>query len=65
MTASVANLLESFDCLSEHERHEAVTEILRRVAELDYPPLDDEALTQSAAMTFEELDTREPAVEGA
>jgi hypothetical protein len=64
MTASVANLLESFDRLSEPERHEAVTEIMRRVAELDYPPLDD-AMTHAAAMTFEELDARESAVEGA
>jgi len=65
MTASVANLLESFDGLSERERHEAVTEILRRVARLEYPPLDDEALTQISVMTFEELDARESADEGA
>jgi len=65
MTASVANLLESFEGLSERERHEAITEILRRAAMLEYPPLHDEALTQIAVMTFEELDERESADEGA
>lgn len=65
MTASVADLLESFECLSEHERHEAATEIMRRIVMLEYPPLDDEALTQIAVMTFEELDARESAIEGA
>ena len=64
MTASVANLLDSFESLTERERHEAAAEILRRVAELEYPPLDDEALTQVAAMTFEELDACESAIEG-
>ncbi len=65
MTASVENLLASFDCLSERERHEAATEILRRVAEFDFPLLDDEALTQIAAMTFQEIDACESADEGA
>ena len=59
MTTSVQQLLESCDRLSERERHEAASEILRRVTESDLPPLDDEALTEIAALTFRELDERE------
>jgi len=65
MTASVRQLLESFDHLSEHEQHEAAAEILRRATETDLPPLDDAALTEIAAMTFRELDEREAANESA
>jgi hypothetical protein len=63
MTTSVRQLLESFDRLSEPERHEAAAEILRRVNATDLPPLDDDALTEIAAMTFRELDEREVADE--
>ena len=59
MTSSVQQLLESFDRLSEPERQEAASEILRRVGESDLPPLSDEALTEIAALTFRELDERE------
>ncbi len=63
MTASVRELLESFNHLSERERHEAAVEILRRATESALPPLDDDALTEIAAMTFRELDEREAADE--
>jgi len=59
MTASVAKLVQSSDGLSERERHEAVTEILRRVDGYRCLSLDDEALTRILSMTFEELDARE------
>lgn len=65
MTVSVQEFLETFDRLTEQDRHDAATEILRRVADLDLPPLDDEALTEIAAMTFQELDARETADERA
>ncbi len=65
MTRYMERLLALFDGLSERERHEAATEILRRVAKLEYPPLDDEALTQISSTTFQELDARESAGEGA
>jgi hypothetical protein len=61
MTVSVQQLLESYDHLSEHERHEALVEILRRATGTGLPPLDGEALTEIAAMTFQELDEREAA----
>jgi hypothetical protein len=64
MTTTVQCLLESFDRLTEPERYEAVTEILRRVSQIDRPPLEDEALAEIAAMTLRELDAREAADEG-
>ncbi|WP_017744309.1 hypothetical protein [Scytonema hofmannii] len=39
MTASVQELLSTFDSLSERERLEIVSEILKRVTHLDFPPL--------------------------
>jgi hypothetical protein len=57
MTKAVQALLNSFDALSEAERHEAAVELLRRV---DYPPvLPDEALVLAADEVFRELDERE------
>ena len=59
MTTAVQTLLDSFDALSEVERHEAAVELLRRVA----PPakLPDEALVAAADEVFRELDAREAA----
>jgi hypothetical protein len=55
----VQALLESFDALSEGERHEVAVELLRRVA----PPaeLPDEALVAAADEVFRELDAQEAA----
>jgi hypothetical protein len=58
----VQALLESFDALSDGERHEAAVELLRRVA----PPdgLSDEALVVAADEVFRDLDAREAADAG-
>ena len=63
MTSSVRSFLESFENLTEHEKHDAAAEILRRTIPTEYPPLDDEALAQIADLTFLELDAREAADE--
>ena len=63
MTETVQNLLETFERLSEVERREAAAEILRRVTDEDYPPLDDQTIDQIANDTFLEYDARE-AVDG-
>jgi hypothetical protein len=60
MTASVQDLLDSFDRLPEPERWEAAAEILRRTSHLDLPPLD-ESLSLRAEELFLELDAREAA----
>jgi hypothetical protein len=59
MTTAVRDPLVSFDRLPEPERREAATEILRRAAQLDSSPLDDEELALAAGELFLELDARE------
>ncbi|MDB5352479.1 MAG: hypothetical protein JWN86_3726 [Planctomycetota bacterium] len=61
MTASVQQLLETFDRLSEPERLEAAAEILRRSSEPECSPLDDETLNRIAEESFREYDRREAA----
>ena len=63
MTSSVIHFFESFDSLSDRDRHDATVEILRRATEADLPPLTDEALVEIATTTFRELDEREAADE--
>ena len=55
----VSNVLESFDQLSEPDRHEAAVEILRRSADVGPPPLSAEAFAELAFTTFREIDERE------
>ncbi len=57
MSAAVQALLESFDALSEPERHEAAVELLRRIT--PHPELSDEALIAAADEIFCEMDLRE------
>ncbi|HEU5117467.1 MAG TPA: hypothetical protein VFT74_12555 [Isosphaeraceae bacterium] len=59
MSTAVQALIDSFDALSESERHEAVVEILRRSIPSDAADLSDEALVLAAEELFLELDARE------
>lgn len=59
--ATVQYLLDTFDSLPPPERHEAAIAILRRVADLDYGPLDDESIDRIAEESFLEYDAREAA----
>lgn len=52
-------MLNSFDALSEDERHEVAVELLRRVAPTSEPT--DEALAAAADEVFRALDAREAA----
>jgi len=63
MTASVQELLTTFDSLTEPERLEIVSEILKRVTHLDFPPLSDEDLVWNAEELFLELDKQETVYE--
>ncbi len=63
MTASVQELLITFDTLTEPERLEIVLEILKRVTRLDFPPLSDEDLVWNAEELFLELDKQETVYE--
>jgi len=52
-------VLESFDRLSSPEKREVLDEILRRVRDVDWPPLDDETIDRIADEAFLEYDLRE------
>lgn len=59
MGTTVRDLLLSFEGLSEAEKKEVASEILRRSAKFDTLPLSDEELVLNAEELFLELDRRE------
>ena len=59
MSASVKHILKSFDLLSEEEKKEVASEIIRRSLSFDLPPLSDKELVLSAEELFLELDRQE------
>jgi hypothetical protein len=59
MTTATQHLLDSFDRLSAAEQQAVACEILRRLRDVDLPPLSDEELVWSAEALFLELDRRE------
>ena len=59
MLASSQDVIQSFNGLPESEQRVVAAEILRRVADWDYPPLSDEDLCSLADERFRELDERE------
>ena len=58
MTTAI-QLLDAFDLLSAPEQQSVACEILRRIRDIDLPPLSDEELVLSAEALFLELDRRE------
>jgi hypothetical protein len=59
MTTLVKELLSTFDSLPEPERLEIAVEILKRVTNLDFPPLSEDDLVWNAEELFVELDKQE------
>jgi hypothetical protein len=59
MTALVQKLLETFDRLTDAERLDLLSEILKRTVDLNFPPLSDEDLALNAEGLFLELDEQE------
>ncbi|MFB2893533.1 hypothetical protein ACE1CI_11530 [Aerosakkonemataceae cyanobacterium BLCC-F50] len=59
MTTSVEEFLSTFDRLPESERLDVAVEILRRVVQLEFPPLSEEDLVLSAEEIFLEFDRQE------
>lgn len=53
------HLLDAFDLLSAAEKQAVTCEILRRMQDVDFPPLADEEMVLSAEALFLELDYRE------
>ena len=50
------DLLDAFDLLSAVEKQAVTCESLRRMRDVDFPPLSDEELVLSAGALFLELD---------
>jgi hypothetical protein len=59
MSTATQHLLDSFDLLSVEEQQAVACEILRRLRNVDLPPLSDEELVANAEALFLELDHRE------
>jgi hypothetical protein len=61
VTTAVKQLLDSFDALSEAEKHQAAAELLRRVQQEPFEEVPDETFVEAAEELFRELDAREAA----
>ncbi|MDR3618512.1 MAG: hypothetical protein P4L85_04110 [Paludisphaera borealis] len=59
MSSDVQLVLDSFDRLATQEKREALAELLLRTREIEWPPLDDEAVDRIAAESFLEYDRDE------
>jgi hypothetical protein len=59
MNTAVENILDSIERLSDLEKRELLSEIMRRTVSLDVLPLTDEELVLIAEESFLELDKRE------
>jgi hypothetical protein len=59
MTRSGAEVLARFERLPDKQKRAVAVEVLRRVALLPCPPLDDEQLSLLADDRFAELDREE------
>ncbi|MBV8233570.1 MAG: hypothetical protein JO329_26640 [Planctomycetaceae bacterium] len=46
MRTAAQSLLHAFDRLSKDEQREVASEILGRILQIDYPPLDGETLSR-------------------
>jgi hypothetical protein len=61
MTTATQHLLDAFDRLSAEEQQVVACELLRRMRDIDLPPLSEEDLVLGAEALFLELDRREAA----
>jgi hypothetical protein len=61
MTATVRQLLDSFDALSDADKHQAAVEILRRLRGAAEGDLPEAALVEAADELFRALDAEEAA----
>jgi hypothetical protein len=59
LSSPVRELLGAFDRLTEDDRRDFFSEIMRRTKDLEWPPLDDETIDRIADETFLEYDNRE------
>jgi hypothetical protein len=59
MNATTQKILDSFNILSDEDKKELASEIIKRTLDLEIPPLSDHELTRIADDLFSDLDRRE------
>ena len=59
MTTAVKELLNTFDALTDQEKHEAATQLLRRVLVGESGDVTEDVLVFASEELFLELDARE------
>ncbi len=59
MTNAARQLIDSFEALPEHEKHEVLGKLLRCLMDKPYTSLSDEELTGAADMLFQDYDSCE------
>ena len=59
MMNAARQLIDSFEALPEHEKHEMLGQLLRCLMDKPYTSLSDEELTGTATMLFQDYDSRE------
>ena len=61
MTSAAKQLIDSFEALTAQEKQEVLAQLLRRLTDVDYAPLSDDALLHAADAAFQDYDLRESA----
>jgi hypothetical protein len=61
LSGPVRDLLRAFDQLTDDDRRDFFSEIMRRTKDLEWPPLDEETINRIADESFLEYDNREAA----
>lgn len=59
MTNAARKLIDSFEALPEQEKHEVLSQLLRRLMDKPYASASDEDLVGAADLIFQEYDRRE------
>jgi hypothetical protein len=59
MTNAAKQLIDSFEALSEDEKHEVLAQLLRRLMSTPYSSPTEGDLLQAADLVFQEYDRRE------
>ena len=59
MSTAAADLLEAFAELTELDKREVASKVLRWLEHVEQPPLTDEELTSAADAVFQEYDQEE------
>jgi hypothetical protein len=59
MTNAAKQLIDSFEALPEQEKHEVLSQLLRRLMDKPYSSPTDDELRGAADLVFQEYDRRE------